>query len=280
MLPTIAKLAAKHDIRPMKKYGQNFIYDESLCDKIVRVSNITQNDSVLEIGPGVAGLTRSILKINPKKLFVIETDIRCKPLLAELQSYYPILHVLFANALQIRVSDATAKNNNLSDKISIISNLPYNIGCKLLTNWLDEIEYIKDMTLMFQKEVAERIVASSGSKSYGRLSILCQVMCDVTKSFDVSPDAFYPKPKIWSSIVHLKPKADTPCRDTLRMLSHITALAFSARRKMLKSSLKGIDNIENILKSLNIDSMLRAENVAPDQYLSITNAVNKYKIKL
>lgn len=272
MLPTIAKLAAKYDIRPMKKYGQNFIYDASLCDKIVRFSNINQDDSVLEIGPGAGGLTRSILKMNPVKLFVIETDTRCKALLEELQSYDPKLHILFADALQVKISDILSENN---DKISIIANLPYNIGCKLLTNWLNEIEYIKDMTLMFQKEVAERIIAPSGSKSYGRLSIICQVMCETMKCFDVSPDAFYPKPKIWSSIIQLKPKTARPDRDTLHALSKITALAFSARRKMLKSSLKGLDNIDNILASLNIDSTLRAENLEPNQYLAITNAVNK-----
>lgn len=276
MLPTIAKLAAKYDMKPLKKYGQNFIFDASLCNKIVRFSNITYEDLAVEIGPGVGGLTRSILQFCPAKLFVIETDRRCKGILQELQSYYPKLSILFADATQITIKDMIPLLNiNNNDKISIISNLPYNIGCKLLTNWIHQIDHIKSMTLMFQKEVAERIIASAGVKPYGRLSILCQIMCDVKKCFDISPEAFYPKPKIYSSVVHFIPKANRPKKDILHKLEKITRLAFSARRKMLKSSIRSLDqNIDNILHSLDINPTLRAEDLTPDQYLQIAKHID------
>ena len=274
MLPTIAGLAAKYDIRPLKKYGQNFIFDESLCNKIVRFSNINHEDFIIEVGPGAGGLTRCILKCNPMKLCVIETDHRCEGVLEELQSYYPKLNILFADALQVTIKDIISLSDNNNQKISIISNLPYNIGCKLLTNWIHEIDHIKSMTLMFQKEVADRIIASPRTKSYGRLSILCQIMCDIKKCFDISPEAFYPKPKIWSSIVHLIPKMNSPRKDVLHKIEKITALAFSSRRKMLTSSLRSLDkNIDNFLQSLNINHTLRAEDLTPAQYLQIAKHI-------
>ena len=268
MLLSIAKLASKHGIAPLKKYGQNFIFDESLCDKIVKFSQIDKSSNVLEIGPGPAGLTRSILKSTPKSLCVIETDTRCLPLLEEIKLSYPILQIKHADALKVSLLEV---NNN---KIDIVANLPYNIGSQLLTNWLYQIEHVNSMTLMLQKEVVDRIVSSHNSKVYGRLSIFCQIFCEVEKCFDVSPKAFYPEPKIWSSVVRLVPKHEVPEPIVRDRLEKITQAAFSGRRKMIKSSLgKTIPNITEILQKLALDQSLRAENLSPQDYIRIAKAI-------
>lgn len=265
MLLSIAKLASKHGIAPLKKFGQNFIFDESLCDKIVQYSKINQHSCVVEVGPGPAGLTRSILKAKPQKLTVIETDSRCIPLLEELQEYYPFLKIQHNDALKIDLESLA-----YGAKLDLVSNLPYNIGSQLLIRWINQIKSINSMTLMLQKEVVDRIVSNHNKKSYGRLSVICQVTCDVHRCFDVSPKAFYPEPKIWSSIVRLIPKADQPSEKILNQIEKITQLAFSGRRKMIKSSLKTLHaNIEDILYHLGIDPKNRAENLSPEDYLNI-----------
>jgi len=270
MLPSIAKLANKHGIAPLKKYGQNFIFDETLCDKIVRQVHLTNDSTVLEIGPGPAGLTRSILKADPKELFVIETDSRCLPLLEEIKALYPALNILHADALKVKLPDIVTNR-----KLDIISNLPYNIGTKLLIDWIHQINHVQSMTLMLQKEVVDRIISSPDKKSYGRLSVICQIVCNTEKCFDVSPKAFYPEPKIWSSIVRFVPKIDRPDQDILLKLENITIHAFTARRKMIKSSLKKVaPNINEILESLGLDQSLRAENLSPENYLAIAKKIN------
>ena len=243
MLLSIAKLASKHGIAPLKKLGQNFIFDENLCDKIVQYSSINPDSSVLEIGPGPAGLTRSILKAKPNKFTVIETDFRCIPLLKELQESFPFLEIKHKDALKTSLKEFSKTN------LDIISNLPYNIGSQLLINWLGEIKHVSSMTLMLQKEVVDRIISKPNSKSYGRLSVICQIICNTYKCFDVSPKAFYPEPKIWSSIVRLIPRPNQSSKKVINQLEKITRLAFSGRRKMIKSSLKSLDSdIDNILK--------------------------------
>lgn len=272
MLPSIAKLAEKHGIKPLKKFGQNFIFDESLCDKIVQFSKINKESYALEIGPGPSGLTRSILKSKIDNLTVIETDERCLPLLEEIKLTYPNLRIIHNDALRMPL-----KNLFTGKKLDIISNLPYNIGSPLLLGWLNQIEYINSMTLMLQKEVVDRITSPPNSKSYGRLSIICQIMCNVEKCFDVSPKAFYPSPKIWSSIVRLVPKDEVNKKmsgGSIKRLEKITALAFSGRRKMLKSSLKSLSSdIEKLLRDLDIDPELRAENLSPESYLKIAKTL-------
>jgi len=269
MLPSIAKLASKHGIAPLKKFGQNFIFDESLCDKIVQYSKINHHSYVIEVGPGPAGLTRSILKAKPKKLTVIETDSRCIPLLEELQEYYPFLEIKHDDALKIDLESLGYGN-----KFDLVSNLPYNIGSQLLINWINQIKSINSMTLMLQKEVVDRITSIHSKKSYGRLSVICQITCDVHKCFDVSPKAFYPEPKIWSSIVRLVPKAEQPSEKILTQIEKITQLSFSGRRKMIKSSLKTLHaDIEDVLHNLGIDSTSRAENLSPEDYLNIAKAI-------
>jgi 16S rRNA (adenine1518-N6/adenine1519-N6)-dimethyltransferase len=268
-LPSIAKLAAKHVIVPLKKLGQNFIFDETLCDKIVKASGLQDGNIALEIGPGPAGLTRSILKASSGKLTVIEMDARCIPLLEEIKTVYPDLIIKQADALKVSLSEIVT-----DEKITIISNLPYNIGSVLLTSWLLQSEKINSMTLMLQKEVVDRIIAKAGTKSYGRLSIICQIVCKITKCFDVSPKAFYPEPKIWSSVVRLEPKENVPNLQLLTKIEQITNLAFSGRRKMIKSSLKALSpDINTILEKLSIKESLRAEDLLPDDYLALAEAI-------
>lgn len=268
-LPSIAKLAAKHGIVPLKKLGQNFIFDETLCDKIVKASGLQDGNIALEIGPGPAGLTRSILKASSGKLTVIEMDARCIPLLEEIKTVYPNLIIKQADALKVSLSEIVTDK-----KITIISNLPYNIGSVLLTSWLLQSEKINSMTLMLQKEVVDRIIAKAGTKSYGRLSIICQIVCKITKCFDVSPKAFYPEPKIWSSVVRLEPKENVPNLQLLTKIEQITNLAFSGRRKMIKSSLKALSpDINTRLEKLSIKESLRAEDLLPENYLALAEAI-------
>lgn len=264
-LPSIAKLASKHGIAPLKKLGQNFIFDESLCDKIVKASGLAKGDLALEVGPGPAGLTRSILNASPEKLIVIEMDKRCVPLLDEIKTIYPALTVKQGDALKISLLDL-----GVDRKINIISNLPYNIGSVLLISWLHQFQMVNSMTLMLQKEIVDRIVAKPGTKAYGRLSVICQIVCNVKKCFDVSPKAFYPEPKIWSSVVRLEPKENVPNQKLLSKIEEITNIAFSGRRKMIKSSLKSLSSeIGFVLTKLSITDTLRAENLSPQDYLAL-----------
>lgn len=263
-LPSIAKHASQHGIVPIKKYGQNFIFDSSLCDKIVRVSGLRENDSVLEVGPGTAGLTRAILSHNPKSLTVVETDARCIPLLTEIRELYPNLHIIHSDASKFDLSILS------HDKITIISNLPYQIGTELVIQWLKKSYLISSMTLMLQREVVERICGKVGIKSYGRLSIICQLLCSVEKCFDVNPQAFYPPPKVHSAIVRLVPFDNPLTSELIGTVELITRIAFSERRKMIKSSLKKLTPyIEDLLSRLKIDNSSRSENLSPQDYLSL-----------
>ncbi|WPY00843.1 Ribosomal RNA small subunit methyltransferase A [Candidatus Trichorickettsia mobilis] len=268
MLPSIAQHANQHGIHPLKRYGQNFLFDFSLCEKIVRVSQLKIGANVIEIGPGTAGLTRAILASTPKSLTVIEADYRCVALLAEIKHLYPNLCIIQGDALNWKLSDLTTNDH----KIDIISNLPYQIGTTLLIQWLKSTNYINSITVMLQREVVDRICAKPGTKTYGRLSILCQLICDVQKCFDVAPKAFYPPPKVYSSVVRLSPLAVIPEISIIERVELITRTAFGERRKMLRSSLRSLDkNIEDILYSINIDPESRAENLTPTDYLTLAN---------
>ncbi|WP_202068958.1 16S rRNA (adenine(1518)-N(6)/adenine(1519)-N(6))-dimethyltransferase RsmA [Rickettsia tillamookensis] len=304
MLPSIAKHAASHQINPLKKHGQNFIFDSSLCDKIVRASNLVENSRVLEIGPGTGGLTRSILQKNPESLTVIETDERCIPLLNEIKEYYPNLNIIKQDALKINLtdlgydivnsvgfgykeprvepitnrratSDAVGEPKSIDYKVTIISNLPYHIGTELVIRWLKEARLITNMTLMLQKEVVERICAMPSTKAYGRLSVICQLITKVEKCFDVAPTAFYPPPKVYSAIVKLIPLENPPSIALINKVEQITKLAFAGRRKMIKSSLKNlVPNIHEILTQLKINDNYRAENLTPQDYLRIAEMLD------
>ena len=259
MLKSIADHAKSHGLIPKKSLGQNFLFDLSLCEKIAGVSGLNANDTILEIGSGPGGLTRGILNHKPKKLFAIETDARCIKLLEEIGAHYPNkLQVIHRDAMKMKISDIS------SEPLRIIANLPYHIGTALLINWLGELDRCKSITLMLQKEVVDRICAKIDTKEYGRLSIICQALCDVKKFFDVSAKAFYPPPKIDSSIVHLVPKAILPQKSIIQALEKVTFAAFNQRRKMIRTSLKNFH-----IEQFGIDTSLRAENLSVEEYLRI-----------
>ena len=261
----------KYDLMAKKALGQNFLLDSNIVDKIMRLSLSEQGlhnllgEKVVEIGPGPGGLTQAILRCNPKVFKVIEMDERCLSILAEIKECYEQLEIINGDALKFDWDE----NFKLNGKYHVVSNLPYNISVVLLAMWLEKIENYKSLTLMFQKEVADRITAKIGTKDYGRISVLAQLQCDVVKLFDISPTCFVPQPKIWSTVLLFKPKNENIEHKLLEKISYLTSLAFAKRRKMIRQSLKEVPNILSILEELNIEPTLRAENLTPEDYLNI-----------
>jgi 16S rRNA (adenine1518-N6/adenine1519-N6)-dimethyltransferase len=283
-LPSIAQHSKLHGIVPSKKLGQNFLFDLSLCEKIAHSAGDISGRLVLEVGPGPGGLTRAILGCKPSKLIVIEKDNRCSALIEEIKLHYPELDLVHGDALEIRLSDLAQSQkgliirNSVIPKITIIANLPYNIGTELIFRWLDELQYVESITVMLQKEVVDRICSSPGSKTYGKLSVMCQLVASTKKLFDVSREAFYPPPKVTSSIVQLIPKENPPSLQIIDMVRKITHLAFSARRKMIKSALQKLSpDIDQLLKDASIAPTLRAENLSVEDYLSLATLILRDK---
>ena len=268
---TTKEFVEKYDLMAKKALGQNFLLDSNIVDKIMRLSLKEQgldgleNHNVIEIGPGPGGLTQAILRCNPKELKVIEMDERCLNILAEIKECYPQLSIINGDALKFLWQD----NYEHNGACHVVSNLPYNISVVLLCNWLVNIKWYKSLTLMFQKEVADRIVANPDSKDYGRVSVISQLQCDVVRLFDLSPTCFVPQPKIWSSVLLFKPKSEAIDGKVLEKVEYLTGLAFSQRRKMIRQSLKSVNNIMQILEEIQIDPTLRAENLTAQNYLDI-----------
>ncbi|CAO5678455.1 MAG: Ribosomal RNA small subunit methyltransferase A [Holosporales bacterium] len=275
LLKTVQKYGLLQNKGFSKSLGQNFLLDFNVTQKIVRCAPSLTNKVVVEIGPGPGGLTRAILEQNPKVLHVIEMDPKAIFVMEELQKFYPNLVIHHADALKI---DFKTFLENEDQKITILSNLPYHISTALLTKWFDTLSIIESMTLMFQKEVADRILGNPHSKEYGRLSILSQYLCIIDHGFDLAPHLFTPPPKVFSSILTFYPKSgiDLSLCDTL---SKLTEKAFSHRRKMLRSTLKGIFN-EVDLESLHISATDRAENLTVEQFVLLARYYTKSQIKV
>lgn len=267
-IPTTSELIKTHHLGAKKSLGQNFILDKNVTDKIARSSKDLQNYQTLEIGPGPGSLTRSILDAGTKKLIAIEKDQRCLAALNELKiaANYDNLEVIEDDALDI---DETTLFPG-DEKFKIIANLPYNIGTVLLFKWLKIAPKIASMHLMLQKEVVERIVAKPGEKHYGRLSVMINFLCETKMLFTVSRFVFTPPPKVTSAIVEVIPR-EKPLADVeFRKLERVVASAFNQRRKMLKSSLKGvIENPEERLISIGINPELRAEKLTIEDFCKI-----------
>ena len=254
-LPTIREILKKNNVRIHKSLGQNFLFDINLTDKIVNKS-LPIKSTVIEVGPGPGCLTRSILKKEPNVLFAIDKDFQSEIMLNDLKKIYKEkLEIIIEDALNYPIWQLGVPPRQ------VIANLPYNTGTKMLILWLKYINQFDMLTLMFQKEVADRIVAKPGSKQYGRLSILTNWLTKSTKLFDIPNSAFFPPPKVKSTVIQLKPLKKPLYNVTFESLERITQMAFSQRRKMLKSSLKEI-NGENILKSLKISPNLRPEELS------------------
>lgn len=271
LLPPVSEHLEKYHLLAKKSLGQNFLFDLNLTSKIARQAGNLKDAEVLEIGPGPGALTRALLA-QGAKVTAIERDQRFEPILTEIQGVYPDrLRVIFADALQI---DGTELFNGVSHKPLIIANLPYNIGTQLLLNWLtadDWPPFYRSLTLMFQKEVAERIVAKPGAKDYGRLAILTGWRCSAKLLFDVPKQAFTPPPKITSSVVSITP-LDCPMLCDRVKLELVTQTAFTQRRKMLRQSLKALGG-EALLERCGIEATRRPETLTVAEFINIANAL-------
>ena len=267
-LPTIKETLKKNNVKINKSLGQNFLFDLNLTDKIVKNSEPIC-PTVIEIGPGPGGLTRSILKKKPNVLYTIDKDKQSEKMLTDIKKIYrDNLIIITDDALHYPIWE-------LGDSPrQVIANLPYNTGTKMLTSWLKHIQHFDLLTLMFQKEVADRIIAKPGSKNYGRLSILTNWLTKSKKLFDIPSEAFIPRPKITSSVIQLKPLHKPLYDVSFESIEKITQMAFSQRRKMIKTSLKKV-NGQIILKELNISPNLRPENLSIIDFCKI--AKKSYK---
>lgn len=267
-LPPLREVIATHDLQAKKALGQNFLLDLNLTARIARAAGDLAGHDVLEVGPGPGGLTRGLLAEGARKVLAVELDRRCLPALDQISAAYPgRLEVVQGDALKI---DPLA---HLSRPIKVVANLPYNVGTELLVRWLtppDWPPFWTSLTLMFQKEVAERIVAKPGSKAYGRLALLAQWRAEARIVLTLPPSAFTPPPKIDSAVVHLTalplPRFPAPART----LERVVAAAFNQRRKMLRSALKPLDpGIESRLERLGIAPTARAEEIGLEQFCAL-----------
>ena len=271
-LPPLREVIARHGLSARKSLGQNFLLDLNLTAKIARMAGDLSHSDVLEIGPGPGGLTRGLLAEGARRVLAVEKDDRCLPALSEIAGAYPgRLEVLNADALTI---DPLA---HLTPPIRIVANLPYNVGTELLVRWLTPPAWPPvwtSLTLMFQKEVAERIVARPGSKAYGRLAILAQWRCDARIVLTLPPEAFTPPPKIHSAVVHLTALPEPRHPADPKVLARVVAAAFNQRRKMLRASLKGVaPEIEARLAEAGIDPTARAEEIGLEGFCALARAV-------
>ena len=274
-LPPLRDVILKYNLDAKKSLGQNFLYDLNLTSKIALLSGSIKNSTILEIGAGPGALTRGLLASGAKKVIALERDKRCIPALMDIANYYPgKLEILEIDALKFDL-------NEIKDlgSLKIISNLPYNIGTELLVKWLNPIIWPpkwEDMTLMFQKEVAERIVATPGTKAYGRLSVLAQWRCNTSIRMTVSPDAFRPKPQVQSAVVSIKALNVPKFYAKQTILERLVKAGFGQRRKMIRSSLKSFDlSINNYLHKVNLKQTLRAENLTISDWCRLAEQIEK-----
>ncbi|MGO4909656.1 16S rRNA (adenine(1518)-N(6)/adenine(1519)-N(6))-dimethyltransferase RsmA [Pseudorhodobacter sp. W20_MBD10_FR17] len=268
-LPSLAQVIRMHDLVAKKQLGQNFLLDLNLTSRIARsAGDLTQCD-VLEIGPGPGGLTRGLLAEGARRVLAIEKDARCMPALDEIAAVYPgRLEVLNADALTVDISA------HLTPPVRVVANLPYNIGTELLVRWLSPDAwppFWTSLTLMFQKEVAQRIVAKPGDKAYGRLALLAQWRTEPKIVLTLPPEAFSPAPKVHSAVVHLTRLEQPRFPANGPMLSRLTAMGFNQRRKMLRSSLKAMGpDIEARLEAVGIAPTARAEEISLEKFCALS----------
>ena len=267
-LPPLRDVIAAHGLGARKALGQHFLLDLNLTSRIARAAGALENVTVIEIGPGPGGLTRALLSEGADKVVAIERDPRCIAALAELQDVSDgRLEIWQADAREVDIAalgDPPRK---------IVANLPYNVGTPLLVNWLTQASSLDSMTLMFQREVADRIVAQPGEPAYGRLSVLANWRCRTRKLFNVPARAFTPPPNVESAVVSLTPHVSLPFPAEQRALEQVTAAAFGQRRKMLRGALKSlpIDSM-SLLETAAIDPTRRAETLDIAEFASLARA--------
>ena len=266
--PPLREVIARHGLNASKALGQNFLLDQQLLNRIAAIPGDLTGASVYEVGPGPGGLTRALLDAGGN-VTVVERDRRCLPALAELDSAR--LTVVEGDALAVALPDVLTAGGH------IVSNLPYNVGTALLVQWLSGEVWPPrwaSLTLMFQQEVAERIVAAPGSDAYGRLAVLAGWRSAARIAMRVHRSAFTPPPKVMSAVVHITPKAQ-PANVLFADLEAVTGAAFGQRRKMLRQSLKGLNGALDALESIGIDSARRAETLSVEEFVAVARAMRR-----
>ncbi len=272
-LPRLADVIERHGLAAKKSLGQNFLLDLNLTRRIARTAGPLQGYTVIEVGPGPGGLTRALLMEGASHVVAIERDERALPALAEIEAAYPgRLTIISADAL------ATNMASLVSGPVKIVANLPYNIATPLLTGWLttpDWPPYWSSLTLMFQKEVAQRICAHTGEDHYGRLAIISQWRSTAVRMFDISPKAFTPPPKVTSSVVHIEPMPAPAVPCDVRTLERVTQAAFGQRRKMLRASLKSLGgDPSRLIAAAGLAETMRAEEVDVAGFCRLAQALS------
>nr|WP_170002278.1 16S rRNA (adenine(1518)-N(6)/adenine(1519)-N(6))-dimethyltransferase RsmA [Pseudopontixanthobacter vadosimaris] len=269
-LPPLREVIARHGLSASKALGQNFLFDAQLLDRIAAIPGDLSGRQVLEIGPGPGGLTRALLRAGAA-VTAIEMDARCLPALAELEQAYPgRLRVIQGDAMKITPASL------IEGEYDIVANLPYNVGTALFTGWMGGEAWPpawRSLTLMFQQEVAKRIVAAPGSSEYGRLSVLARWRSGARLALKVHRSAFTPPPKVMSAIVHVTP-ADMPQGVSAGVLERVTAAAFGQRRKMLRQSLKGVPGALAALEENGIDPQRRAETLTIAEFVALARQLS------
>jgi 16S rRNA (adenine1518-N6/adenine1519-N6)-dimethyltransferase len=269
-LPPIRDILKKYDITADKKLGQNFLFDQNITDKIARSSGSLGGKTVIEIGPGPGLLTRSILAAGAERVIALEKDQR---FIYALNDY---LVPASSGRLTIVNEDALKSDifKQIDGRVKVIANLPYNIATELLFQWLDNIGKFDSLTLMFQREVAMRIMAQPRSKDYGRVSIKAQWLCEVEHEFDISPEAFFPPPKVTSTVITLYPRSKPLFEADSDTLEKVCKSAFGQRRKALRGSLRQIcDNPAELLARAGIDEMRRPEELSIEEFCALAQAL-------
>ncbi len=270
-LPPLRDVIARHGLSASKALGQNFLFDAQLLDRIAAIPGDLAEQAVLEIGPGPGGLTRALLKAGAR-VTAIEMDARCLPALAELEQAYPgQLNVIEGDAMKL---DHGAIMQG--EAFHVVANLPYNIGTALFVKWLGGEQWPpqwQSLTLMFQQEVAQRIVAPAGGSAYGRLAVLAQWRSTAKLAMKVHRSAFTPPPKVMSAIVHVTPD-DAPEGVSPRVLERLTEAAFGQRRKMLRQSLKGMPGALEAMTKVGIDETRRAETLSVAEFVSVAKLLS------
>ena len=269
-LPPLRDVIRHHGLAPLKRYGQHFLTDPRLIARIAAAAGDLKHRTVIEVGPGPGGLTRALLAAGASRVLAVEFDPRCLDALAELAAVYPDrLQVVAGDALELDVAELAEPPRK------VVANLPYNISTALLTRWLVQASAFESLTLMFQKEVAERLTAVPRTKAYGRLSVITQALCNVRKNFDLAPGAFHPPPNVTSSVVTLVP-IQVPLACGFRTLETCTAAAFGQRRKVLRTSLRAWEpNPEPLLAEVGISPTARAEELTPGDFVSLATAFER-----
>ncbi|WP_343289010.1 16S rRNA (adenine(1518)-N(6)/adenine(1519)-N(6))-dimethyltransferase RsmA [Wolbachia endosymbiont of Encarsia formosa] len=259
----------KFSLKPKKSLGQNFILSNEITKRIVALAGSMKDFNVIEIGPGYGALTREILAYNPKFLLSIEKDSSLvkhhEQLLNEHKGKYRIIEADALNVVEKELVECPVK---------VIANLPYNISVALFLKWLNNIKFFTNLTLMFQKEVAEGITAEPSSKDYGSLSVLSQLLCDIKKEFDIEPKEFFPRPKVYSSVITVKPLPTPRFAVNLETLTKLTRAVFAQRRKMLRNSLQSItSDVSTTLENAKLSGDERPESLTIEQFCLLANNV-------